>query len=522
MSYKPSQNEITDLINANYPLIQVISDDDIPVIKTFIRMVDEEFVNTKYDVVTWNIASGFFTEYGKETKSGFMVERHKPLEEKVEAMYNFIKQCKEHTIFILQDFDFVLKEHKHLSFGLKEIVQTITHPLNKENMLKKHKTKSAPVRKHIVISAAEQYIPKELDKLMSLVYFGMPGREVIEDIIKTVSENTEKPLTEIEFEKVVNASYGLTEVELTNALFKSIANPDIQKIDAAYIASVKKQVISKGGVIEYTDPIQNGIKTLGGMKSFKSWIEKREIAFDEKTRIKRNLQFPKGVLLTGIQGGGKSHAAKSVPGYLGLPLLRLDIGKVKGMYVGQSEENMRKAIKLAESVSPCVLWLDEIEKAFPDPRNANTHEVSKGLLGYFLTWMQEKDKPVFVIATANNIDSLPPELLRKGRFDEIFWVDLPDLEGRKEITKISLKEIGVSEEEIDVEKVAEASNGYTGAEIKAAINEANFNSAYDEMDLSTKYILEEIEKTTPISVIRKDSIEEMQKWAKKNKVRNAS
>jgi len=519
--YKDSQNEIVDLIDAKYALIHVVTEDEIPVIKTLVELAEKEMTGVNYNVLTWNVSSGIFAEHGKCEKSRFLVENTKTIEEKVEALYSHIKSSKENAIYILQDFDFILQENKSLSFGLKEAAQTIAKPLDGSEKLKRYSIGGA-FNKHIVIVSSNQYIPKELDKLVNITYFGMPGRKEISSIIEKVAKHNKQNLTEDEKEALIVASHGLTENELTNALFKSIASSDNGKMNAGFISEVKKQIISKGGIIEYSEPISEGINSLGGMNSLKDWIKKRSIAFDEKLRMERKLKFPKGVLLTGVQGGGKSHAAKSIAGDFGLPLLRFDIGKVKGMYVGQSEENMRKAIGVAESVSPCVLWIDEIEKAFPDPRNANTHEVSKGLLGYFLTWMQEKKKDVFVIATANNIDSLPPELLRKGRFDEIFWVNLPDVDGRIEITKSKLKGLITDINSIDIEEVAKASEGYTGAEIEAAVNEANFNSAYDNQPLSTEYILEEISKTTPISVIRKDSIEEMQKWAKKNKVRSAN
>lgn len=520
MGYRDSRNEILTLIKAKYPLIQVVTDDDIPAIKTFEIISHENMANKKYNVMTWNIASGIYPEYGNSTKKGFMTEFHKPLDEKVQALYSHIKECKEDTIFVLQDFDFVLQENKHLSFGLKEVVQTITNPIDGGYMLNKHKEKRPNATKHVVIVSSTKYIPKELDKLVNLVEFSMPGKEEIRSVIELVAEKTNQKLEKEELNRVIAASHGLTETELTNALFKSVIKSE--KIDASFINEIKKQIISKGEIIEYADSVKSGIDNIGGMDTLKDWVVKRKIAFNDEVRKERNLKFPKGALLTGIQGGGKSLAAKCIAGEFGYPLLRFDIGKVKGMYVGQSEENMRKAIRVAKSVAPCVLWIDEIEKAFPDPKSPNTHEVSKGLLGYFLTWMQEKEENVFVIATANNIDGLPPELIRKGRFDEIFWVDLPDLKGRMEITKSKLKDVTDNVKSVDIDAIAEASNGYTGAELEAAINEANFNSAHDNEPLNTKYILDEINKTSPISVIRKDSIKEMQEWAKKNKVRSAN
>ncbi len=524
MGYRESKNEILELIAANYKLIHVVAKDEVPVIKTLITMAENKMANDKidYNVMTWNIADGGFMEYGNSAKviERFMTKNAESMEGKVKALYSHIKNCKENTVFVLQDFDFLLREHKELSFGLKEVIQTISRPFSSQRNLKRYNPEHSECFKHIVIVSSTQYIPEELKKLVNLVEFNMPGREEIEHVIDEVAKAPNLKLDENEREKVISAAYGLTETELYNALLKSIVTE--KRISSEYIVSLKKQIIKKGGFIEYSDPIKDGIDSLGGMNNLKEWVKKRSIAFDEKIRKDRKLDFPKGLLLTGVQGGGKSHAAKSIAGFLGLPLLRFDIGKVKGMYVGQSEENMREAIQLAESVAPSVLWIDEVEKAFSDPKNANTHEVSKGLLGQFLTWMQEKKKPVFVVATANSIDTLPPEFMRKGRFDEIFWVDLPDEQGRKEIAIDKLKRRNVNPDTIDVDAIAKASEGYTGAEIEAAINEGNFNAAYDDKPLSTKYILDEISNTSPISVIRKDAIEEMQEWADKHNVRNAS
>lgn len=523
MGYKESRNEILDLIEASYPFLHIVSEDDTPVIKTFVTMAEEEMTGTKYDVFTWNIASGLFGEFGTFDKKGFLVTADKPIEEKVNALFEHIKNYKDSAIFILQDFDFILKEHKHISFGLKDVIHSITMPLDESYSLKRHLTASTAPSKHIVIVSPTQYIPRELEKMVNLVYFGMPGREEIEKIVDKVAEVQKQDISKEERENIIRAGFGLTESELTNALFKSIVSSSDRKMNSKTLTYLKEQIIRKGGLVDFTTPKVGGFDGVGGMANLLDWIKKRKIAFNEEVRLSRKLPYPKGVLMTGIQGAGKSHTVKAISEFLEMPLIRFDIGKIKGMYVGQSEENMRKAISLAEAVAPCILWIDEIEKAFPDPRNANTHEVSKGLLGYFLTWMQEKTKPVFVVATANNIDTLPPELLRKGRFDELFWVDLPEDNERRQIFEIHLKKIGVDPAEIgDFSNIIENSKGYTGAEIEDTIHQANFNSAYDNKPLSANYILEELERTTPISVIRADAIREMREWQKTNKVRPAN
>ena len=523
MSYKKAQNEILDLVTARYPFLYVLSEDDLPVINTFIKLASEFSPEEKYDVFVWNLSSGLVIEHGECGKKGFLT-KEPTVDEKVRALFDFIKAHEKNAIFILQDFDYVLKDHKQTVFGLKETIQSISKPIDLEQQLKRHQLAfkgSGDVLKHICITSSNQYIPQEIDKLTNLVDFGMPGDEEIAKVLEQVNETAPHvKLIESTKEEVIRAGIGLTIPEFTNALFKSLLSKET--FDPKFVADTKSQIVKKGGLIEFTTPDTGGVENVGGMIHLLNWVDKRKIAFNEEKRVARKLPYPKGVLLTGIQGGGKSLAVKVMAESLGMPLIRLDIGKIKGKYVGESEKNMRKAIALAEAVSPAVLWLDEVEKAFSDPRNANTHDVDKGLLGYFLTWMQEKKKPVFVAATANNIDGLPPELLRKGRFDEIFWVGLPDEKARKQIFEIYLEKIAVNPATVDLESIVQKSEGYSGAEIQAAVQEANFHSAYDDEPVSAKYILEELERTTPISVIRKDDVERMKKWATNNKVRSAN
>lgn len=520
MSYKKSQEDIADLIMANYPFMHVVAENEIPVISTFVKIAKEVSPDNDYDVITWNIATGFFCEHGSDGKTGF-ITKEKNLEEQVKAMYEYIKDYKKNAIFVLQDFDFVLESKKELSFGLKETIQSITVPLEKERGLRRHNLASNVGSKHIAIVSPSRYIPKELDKLVNLIEFGMPGRKEIGNIVDIVAEKNGETLSKEEREQLIQSSIGLTEPELTNALFKSIVSNESGNMDPKILIDLKEQIIRKGGLIEYIHP-KIGLSDVGGMMQLMDWVKKRKIAFNEEVREERNLPYPKGILLTGIQGCGKSHSVKALSSYLGMPLLRLDMGALMGKYVGQSEENARKAIRLAESIAPAVLWIDEIEKGFPDPRSSGTHEVSNRLLSFFLTWLQEKESPVFVVATANNIDRLPPELIRKGRFSELFFVDLPNPEEREQIFNIHLKKKKIKHEELDIKYLAEKTEGYSGAEIEEIINEANFQSAYDNHLVSTEYLRKEVERTTPMSVLRKDALDTIKQWATNNKVRPAN
>lgn len=530
MTYKIAQNEIFDLIKAKYPFLYIVTEDETPVVKTFTRIADEFLPEYDYNVFTWNYPMGFFCEHGEDVTRGhgkkdqiLKREEHslKPLSERVDNLFDFIVNYEGNAMFIIHDFDYIFNEFKESALGLKDVVQTITMPVGNKSV-KRYLISKTKYTKHIIVTSPNQVIPRELDKIVNVVYFGMPGKEEIENIVLDIKERNPEnsSLNESDINRIVQSAIGLTESEIINALYKSMVSND-GIMSAKDVSELKEQIIRKGGILEYMTP-KVGVNDVGGLDNLMNWIKMRRIAFDEKIRVQRNLSYPKGLLMTGVQGCGKSHSVKAIAQFLEMSLIKFNIGNIKGMYVGESEANMRKAIKLAEAVAPCVLWIDEIEKAFPDPRNINTHEVSKGLLGDFLTWTQEKTSPVFVVATANNIDSLPPELLRKGRFDEIFFIDLPAENEREQILKIHLEKRKVDVNHIDLKLVSEKTDGFSGAEIEALVEEANFQSAILNSDLNTEHLLAQVEQTSPMSKIRAKDLSFMRNWANSNQVRKAN
>jgi SpoVK/Ycf46/Vps4 family AAA+-type ATPase len=280
------------------------------------------------------------------------------------------------------------------------------------------------------------------------------------------------------------------------------------------ILSEKKQVIRKSGMLEYYESQEN-MTTVGGLDGLKTWLLKRAVAFTDKAR-NFGLPSPRGVLLLGVQGCGKSLMAKAISQVWRLPLLRFDVGKVFGSLVGSSEENVRRAIKVAESISPAILWIDEIDKAFRGSQGSGGNTdggTSARVFGTFLCWMSDKTAPVFVVATANDISHLPPELLRKGRFDEIFFVDLPGKRERMNIFDVHLKKKGRDSKQFDLDRLAMASKGFSGAEIEEAITSSLFDAFYEQKDLSTEAILDGIRQTVPLSRTMSEQIEDLRKWA---------
>jgi SpoVK/Ycf46/Vps4 family AAA+-type ATPase len=268
-------------------------------------------------------------------------------------------------------------------------------------------------------------------------------------------------------------------------------------------------------MLEYYDA-EEDMKSVGGLDVLKDWLLRRSAAFTDNAK-QFGLPAPKGILLLGVQGCGKSLMAKAVSNIWQLPLLRFDIGKVFGSLVGSSEENIRRAIKVAESVSPAILWLDEIDKAFRGSRSSGGNTdggTSSRVFGTFLTWLSEKKKPVFVVATANDVSSLPPELLRKGRFDEIFFVDLPTASERKDIFKVHLSKRRFNSAEYDLNKLCQVSAGFSGAEIEQAIISAMFDVFYEKRKLTSDTLAASITETVPLSKTMGEDIDHLRDWAK--------
>jgi SpoVK/Ycf46/Vps4 family AAA+-type ATPase len=279
------------------------------------------------------------------------------------------------------------------------------------------------------------------------------------------------------------------------------------------ILSEKEQIIRKSGTLEFYRAAE-GFGDVGGLDVLKQWMEKRTQAFGQKARD-FGLPAPKGILLLGVQGCGKSLSCKAVASQWRLPLLRLDVGKIFSGIVGSSEENMRRAIRMSESVSPTILWLDELEKGFAGTQSSPFSDggTTSRVFASFITWLQEKTAPVFVVATANRIEDLPPELLRKGRFDEIFFVDLPDEHERREIFTIHLRRRNRDPAGFDLDQLAAAAEGFSGAEIEQTIVAALFDAFDAGRDITTEDVLRNVRESVPLSRTMREQIEELRSWA---------
>lgn len=364
-------------------------------------------------------------------------------------------------------------------------------------------------------------VPPELEHEVIITNLELPKKEDLQKIATGICEGYGVDIPE-NIDDVLDAAVGLTTFEAENAFATSLSNT--KTFDVDIINDVKKQIICKDGLLEYTQSKET-LDTVGGMKEFINYAEERFSAYSKEAQ-EYGLPYPKGVLLVGIPGCGKSLAAKALSNMWKKPLLKLDIGKLFGSLVGDTEAKTRKALEIAEAMAPAILWIDEIEKGLSGVGNSGKTDsgVTSRMFGTILTWLQEKEVPVYVIATANNISSLPPEFLRKGRFDEIFFVDLPSEEERKEIFKIQIEKKKRKAEEFDIDKLASLSDGYTGAEIEECVISSMFYAWNDgKRPYTTEDLIIAISKIKPMSKgIMSETVSALRNWSTTHGIRNAN
>ncbi|TMB37404.1 MAG: AAA family ATPase [Deltaproteobacteria bacterium] len=484
--------DIEHLMRARYPLIYILSSEEKRVEKSIADVLHarEREKNYKTKIYTWSVTEGM--RLGKEPQ-GDSKDPLKALRFVVEA------KADERAVFILRDLHAYLKNPEVVRL-LRDIGRKLKEEL-----------------KTVFLISPLLAIPPELDKEVAVVEYPLPELLEIDAIFDRVSRNTGAKIPSgQEREHVVEAALGLTADEAEGVFAKSLEQTG-GSFDIDVILSEKERIVRKSGVLEFFRT-QEKMDNIGGLDVLKGWLRKRQSAFSEEAR-QFGLPRPKGILMIGIPGGGKSLTAKAVGAAWRLPLLRLDVGKIFAGIVGSSEENMRRAIQMAEAVAPSILWVDELEKGFSGTGSSNNSDAGTAarVFGSFITWLQEKTSPVFVIATANNVDELPPEMMRKGRFDEIFFVDLPTLPERKEIVAIHIKRRGRDPEQFNLELISEKSEGMTGAEIEQAIVSALFDE-YDRNGktgvLTSEGVLHSLQETVPLSRTMKEKIAALRNWCK--------
>lgn len=371
----------------------------------------------------------------------------------------------------------------------------------------------------IVVLSPSAEVPPELAGHATVIEWPMPDRAEIATILDAAIESAvSDKLTAEQIapngirDAAIDAAVGLSGEEAASCYAKSLVQ--LRRIDPAAVAKEKKRVIAREKVLEWFDPLPGGLDAVGGLDNLKAWLVSRSAAYSPKAR-EYGLPSPKGALLVGIPGCGKSLTAKAIATAWGVPLLKVDLGALKSKFVGESEGNLRKAFRVIEVIGRCVVWFDEIEKSLQGATSDSADGgVSSDALGAILSWMQERQGEAFVIATANNVESLPPELLRKGRFDEVWWVDLPTVTERAAILDATLRNHKRSIPAADLVKVARACDGYTGSEIAALVPDAMFKAFADgSRDISSEDLIEAAETVVPLSKTASSKIEKLRKWA---------
>ena len=488
-----SGSEFLDLFTARYPLIYVVSSEEARVEEEMRRIA----LAREIKLVSWSITRGFVQLAGTH-KVGDVKDPIKALDH--------IAAAEGAGLYVLRDF--------HAFVGDPKVVRQL-----RDLAADLRKT-----RKNVILLSPVMKIPPEVEKDMAVLDWDLPARaeikQLLEDLIREYQLDGTDHLGDAASDEgrrhLVDAALGLTLLEARNAYAKSIVSPK-KRLEVTTVLSEKKHIIRKSGILEYYEA-QEALDDVGGLEILKTWLKRRENSFTEQAR-EFGLPVPKGILLIGVPGCGKSLTAKAVGAAWKMPLLRLDVGKVMGGLVGSSEENIRKALKTAEAVAPAILWLDEMEKGFSGTGSSNMSDggTTSRVFGTFVTWLQEKTAPVFVIATANNVQQLPPELLRKGRFDEIFFVDLPTHEERKEILSIHLRKKRRDPGRLDLPKLIEAMPGFSGSEIEQVVVSAMYE-AFDhdptQYELTDEQLLVAAREIVPLSVTMHEGIAAMREWAK--------
>lgn len=500
-------NDFANLVNAGFPYIYIPSYEEERITNTIRNIVnDKDLIKSDRKLYVWTQTDGLVTEDSK------IRDTSNP----INAIESAVRS-NEDAIYIFKDF--------HIYFGSDRNSRPDYAVIRKlRDVIPILKSS----RKTVVFISAKLVIPCDMEKEISILEFPLPNAEeiqsLLEDLISGLSPENVR-LSNDDKIMLSRSALGLTMQETENAFCRAIVKLKGLDVNAiSIIHEEKNQVVKKTGVLEF---VKSDLKIddIGGLENLKKWLIHRNNSWTERA-MEYNLPAPKGVLITGVPGCGKSLTAKAMSAIWGLPLLKLDMGKIFGGIVGSSEENMRKAIATAEAVSPSILWVDEIEKGFSGLKSNGDSGTSARVFGTFLTWMQEKTKPVFVIATANDISSLPPELLRKGRFDEIFFVDLPTKKEREKIFKVHInKRIKSSSVHHEItaddsvcSELAKISAGYVGAEIEQIVISAMYEAFYLNRGLKKDDIIKAIKETVPLSSTQREQIIELRAWAKNRAV----
>lgn len=507
MTLATSVSQIKTLVQSFHPIIAI-------------ETVEEERVETllksatgslKIPLFEWTVSRGLYLSPG--SKFAPQMDASAPINAKQATAYEgtdkpldalrYIEKLNRKAVFLLKDFGYYLKDDEVARY-VRELAR-----LFRSN------------RGALVLTDSSLELPGAIAHETVIFDLKLPGRDelykVVSEVVRSLNQRNQKiqvQLQDQELKELVQALSGMTLTQARQVVaYAALEDGKLAADDIDRILHRKAQVIQEDGLLEYFPSSENQAN-LGGFIGLKQWLKRARVGFSAQAR-ELNLPAPKGILIVGVQGCGKSLAAKTIAKEWRLPLIKLEAGRLYDKYVGESERNFRRAMTLAESMSPTVLWIDEIEKSFGSSEGGGSDGgLSRRMFGSFLTWLQEKSQEVFVVATANDLTQIPPELLRKGRFDEIFFVDLPDEEDRAAILGIHLRSHRQALEQFDLKRLVQVTAGFSGAEIEQAIISALYRALSLKKPLDTDLLVLEIESTVPLSISRREDVERLQNTAR--------
>lgn len=486
-------NEFVLLLKSRYPIIYICTNEEER-IEYLIRYCAKKYISRTYN--SWDFVEGY---QENPNDSGFAARN--PLE-----ALELIEKLTPETpaLFVLKDYDNFLKDF------------SVTRKL--KNISRKLKTQP----KNIVIISSEINIPDSLKEYITLLEFPLPTYSEILDELNRLISSMQKTVKSSTITNLATACQGLSLERIRRVLSKVIAKDgEITDTSPLLVLQEKKQIIQQTQLLEFclTDKTMSD---LGGLDNFKDWLKLRERAFSQDA-INYGLPYPKGLLLIGIQGTGKSIAAKILAHEWKLPLLRLDFGRLFASLIGQSEQRVRKMIEIAEALSPCVLWVDEIDKAFAGAQSSGDSGTTSRVLASFITWLSEKTSPVFVVSTANNIDAIPAEILRKGRFDEIFFLNLPTREEREDIFKVHINKYRPdSAGKFQLPILSELAKDFSGAEIEQTVIDAMRIGFNENREFNNEDIILSIQNCVPLARTKSKELNLLKEWSESGNVISAS
>ncbi|PSN16971.1 AAA family ATPase [filamentous cyanobacterium CCT1] len=503
MSFKSSVQHFQTLVTSFHPIV-VIDTVEEERVQGLIKAACSDM---QMAVFEWSVAQGLMrspespdnrwqNEYAPPgSKRGQALPKTaEPLD-----MLRHIQDLNFKAIFWLKDFAAHLKDPV-VARQLREVADQFSHH-----------------RSTLVISGSSQALPPEIAH--DAVYFDikLPEPEelygAVSDVVRALRGRVKVELTPEDIHALVKALQGMTLSQTRKVVsYAALHDGRLNADDVKRVLERKARVIHEEGLLDYFPPETN-LAQLGGFEGLKRWLSYAKVGFTPQAR-QYNLPAPKGILIVGIQGCGKSLAAKTIARQWNLPLLKLDAGRLYDKYVGESDKNFRRAVTMAETMAPCILWIDEIEKSLGQSNGEADGGLSRRLFGYFLTWLQEKSQEIFVVATANDLSAIPPELLRKGRFDEIFFVDLPEADERRDILHIHLERRRQGLENFDLEELVVATDGFSGAEIEQAVITAHYHALHENRPADTALLLDEIKRTVPLSICRREDIQRLRDVAR--------